>query len=82
MVEAFKESYTELNKQKLKPSLHIMDNECSKAEQTYIEEEDTYIQLVESHIHRVNAAEHAIQTFKNYFISGVCTVNLPFPIQF
>ena len=81
MVEAFKEVCTELKKRKLKPSLHKMDNECCKAVQTYIEEEYAHIQLVEPYIHRVNAAEQAIQTFKNHFISGLCTVDSYFPIQ-
>ena len=31
--------------------------------------------------HRVNAAEHAIQTFKNHFISGLCSVDKGFPLQ-
>ena len=42
---------------------------------------DTTIQFVEAHQHRVNKAEWAIQTFKNNFIAGLCTVNKLFPIQ-
>ena len=65
----------------MKPSLHIMDNECSKAAQTYIEEEDTNIKLIEPYINRINAAERAIQTFKHHFLSGLCTVDPTFPTQ-
>ena len=37
------------------------------------------IQLVEPHNHRVNAAERAIQTFKNHMIAGLCTASSDFP---
>ena len=46
---------------------------------TYLEEEDINIQLVEPHNHRVNAAERAVQTFKNLFISGLATCDENFP---
>ena len=36
---------------------------------------------MEPHQHRVNAAERAIQTFKNHFIAGLCTVDPNFPLQ-
>ena len=39
------------------------------------------IQFVEPHNHRVNAAERAIQTFKNHFISGLCTTDINFPLH-
>jgi hypothetical protein len=37
--------------------------------------------LVEPDNHRVNAAERAIQTFKNHFIAGLATVDKNFPLQ-
>jgi hypothetical protein len=39
------------------------------------------IQLVEPHNHQANAAERAIQTFKNHFIAGLSTVDKAFPLQ-
>ena len=33
------------------------------------------------HIHRRNAAERAIQTFKNHLLSGLATCNSKFPIS-
>eukprot|EP00978_Attheya_sp_CCMP212_P038542 scaffold191999_cov45-Attheya_sp.AAC.1 len=32
-------------------------------------------------MHRQNNAEHAIQTFKNHFLAGLCTVDTSFPLQ-
>ena len=59
-----------------------MDNECSKVIKTFIENENNVtLQFVEPHEHRVNAAERSIQTFKNHFVSGLCTVNKLFPMQ-
>jgi hypothetical protein len=39
------------------------------------------LQLVEPHNQRVNAAEQAIQTFKNRFIGALGTTGSGFPIQ-
>jgi hypothetical protein len=37
--------------------------------------------LVEPNNHRVNAAEHAIQTFKDHFVSALATTDSKFPLQ-
>ena len=37
--------------------------------------------MVEPQNHRANAAERAIQTFKNHFIAGLASVDPDFPIQ-
>ncbi len=39
------------------------------------------MQLVEPHNHRVNAAERAIQTFKDAFIATLATTDSEFPLQ-
>ena len=64
-----------------KPTLNITDNECSKAVQNYINSRRVAWQLVEPDNHRVNAAERAIRTFKNHFISGLCSTDKLFPLQ-
>jgi hypothetical protein len=33
------------------------------------------------HLHRQNAAERAIQTFKNHFVAGLCSVDKQFPMN-
>ena len=38
-------------------------------------------QLTPPHIHRRNMAERAIHTFKNHFISGLCSVDKTFPLH-
>jgi hypothetical protein len=42
---------------------------------------DCNLLLVEPHNHHVNAAKHAIQTFKDHFISALVTTDSEFPLQ-
>ena len=80
-VAAYKEIYKYLGDRGCKPTLNVTDNEYSKAVQNYINFQGVDWQLVEPDNHRVNAAERAIQTFKNHLISGLCSVNKLFPLQ-
>ena len=62
--------------------MHVLDSEVSKEIVHYIKnEEKAKIQFVEPHQHRVNAAEKAIQTYKNHIITGLSTVDPNFPLQ-
>jgi hypothetical protein len=62
--------------------LHWMDNEASKAVKDLLTKEFKLdYQLVPPHIHQHNAAERAIRTFKNHFITGLCSANNNFPIR-
>ena len=67
--------YDKLRKQGLTPKIHIMDNEVSEDLQKYFEDSDIQFQLVPPHMHQRNAAERAVRTFKNHFISAICTVD-------
>ena len=46
-----------------------------------IQATDTTIQRVPPHNHRRNAAERAIQTFKNHFIAGLATADPKYPMR-
>jgi hypothetical protein len=63
------------------PALTVMDNECSKAVEKHIRANKMDIQLVLPHNHRVNAAERAIETFKEHFAAALATVDMLCPIQ-
>ena len=58
-----------------------MDNQATKQVKRFLSKKDCRLQLVEPHNHRLNAAERAIQTFKDHFISGLCTTDVDFPVQ-
>jgi hypothetical protein len=81
MVLAFKSCYTELNAKGHHPTLHILDNECSRAVKEYVSTERTDIQLVEAYNHRVNAAEHGCKAAKYHTIATLCTIDPSCPVQ-
>ena len=82
MVAAFTSIYDELKTYGHKPSLHVLDNECSRAVKTYIQSNKTEIQLVEPHTnHRVNAAEVAVKAVKYHTLAHLATMNPDCPLQ-
>ena len=46
-----------------------LDTEVSQALAHYLQDENVYFQLEPPSVHRINAADRAIQTFKNHFIA-------------
>lgn len=64
-----------------KPSFNVTDNQAATPIKAYLKEETTKWQFVEPSNHQVNAAERAIQTFKNHFISGLCLTDREWPLQ-
>jgi hypothetical protein len=71
MIWAYTSLHNHLVNAGLKPELQVMDNECSASFRQYLADEHIAFQLVPPHLHRQNAAERAIQTFKNHFCGGV-----------
>ena len=59
MITAYEEVYAKLESRRQRPKLHILDNECSKCIQKYLEEKDIRRHHVALHSQRVNAAEPA-----------------------
>ena len=59
----------------LTPNIHVLENEYSKVLKEYIEEENENFQLMSPHLHWQNAAERAIQSFKNHFIAGIVSTH-------
>ena len=65
----------------LKPKLHMLDNEFSQNIIDFMICVDEKYQFVPPHINSRNAAERAIQTFKNRFIPGLSSVHKLFPMH-
>jgi hypothetical protein len=65
-----------------KPKLNVMDNQATKYIKKILNKNECKLQLIEPHNHRVNAAECAIQTFKDAFIVALVTTDRDFPLQF
>jgi hypothetical protein len=81
MVEAFQDIYKYFTERGFKPKLNVMDNQCSKAVLSFIKSTGADIQLVNPDDHRVNAAERAMQTWKNHWIAGLGTLDPNCPLQ-
>ena len=64
----------------LQPSTWILDNETSSELRTAMLKKKLNYQLVPPHNHRANAAERAIQSFKNHFKAGLASLDPDFPI--
>jgi hypothetical protein len=78
---AYKEVFETLEMKGYKPKMNVMDNQATKYIKKFLTEKECDLQLVEPHNHRVNAAERAIQTFKDAFIAALATTDREFPLQ-
>ena len=81
LITAWQKCYDTLTSRGIKPKLHMLDNELSDDMRQAIQATDTAIQRVPPHNHQRNAAERAIQTFKNHFIAGLATADPKFPLR-
>jgi hypothetical protein len=81
IAKAFQDVFSYLETKGFKPKFNVLDNEASSAITNFLRSQDIKYQFVPPNEHRVNAAERAIQTFKNHFISGLCTTDRDFPFQ-
>ena len=70
IIKTFQSIYKTLVAKGHKPLLNITDNQATKPLKTILKEKKCKWQFVEPSNHQVNAAERAIQTFKNHFIIG------------
>jgi hypothetical protein len=81
-VKAYDAIHQELTVKGFKPRLQTLDNEASTALKNFFTTNDVEYQLVPPHCHRRNAAERAIQTFKENFVAGLSSVDPSFPLHF
>ena len=71
-----------LNDRGIHPNIHVMDNECPLVVKEYIIiAKNMQLLLVLPCTHRVNAAEKAIESYKNHFISVLATLHPYFPLH-
>eukprot|EP00957_Ditylum_brightwellii_P103017 7851298-Ditylum_brightwellii.AAC.1 len=79
---AYAEAYEMMRTKGYKPKLHKLDNEISRRLKAWIERQQTTMQYTPPDMHRTNAAEKAIQTWKNHFLAGLASLPAKFPINF
>ena len=81
IMEASKEVFQELKDKGHKPTFNVTDNQETKPIKEFLKTEHRDWQFVEPTNHHVKAAERAIHTFKNHFISGLCSTDIEWPFQ-
>ena len=81
IVNGFKKIVELLKSRGLNPQLHRLDNEASAALRSYLCDINVDYQLAPPHMHRRNAAERAIRTFKNHFVTILCGCDPKFPLH-
>ena len=81
MIAAFKQVYLKLEGLGHKSKLHILNNECSKCIQHFLEKKGTKHHHVASHNHCVNAAKPAVKTAKYNLIAALAMLNWNCEIQ-
>jgi hypothetical protein len=81
IIESYKKHFDEFTAKGFKPKINIMDNQATKHINKILTEQQCKLQLIEPHNHCMNAAERAIQTFKDAFITTLATTDADFPIQ-
>ncbi len=82
ILNAYKKNFEYLIRKGYTPKINVMDNQATKAIKSYLTPQQCRLQLVEPDNHRVNAAERAIQTFKNLFIVPSAPLMWTFPSNF
>ena len=78
---AFETVHTRLCQAGLRPAFQRLDNECSDLLKQFLIAQNIDYQLVVPGSHRRNSAERAIRTWKDHFISGLCSVDKDFPLH-
>ena len=64
-----------------KPQLQHLDNKASELLRSYLAAKTVDYQLVPPGIHCRNYAEHAIRTFRNHFMEGICFTDPDLPLH-
>jgi hypothetical protein len=77
----YKMQFEGLASKGFKPKINIMENQENKHIKAFLTKQQCKLQLVEPHNHRMNAAERAIQIFKDAFIAVLATTNSKFCLQ-
>ena len=77
---AYMDIFNLLKSRGIEPKTFILDNETSTTLLNAFENEGVKYQLVPPHMHRRNAAERAIQSWKEHFIAGLSSLHPEFPM--
>jgi hypothetical protein len=77
----YKQQYKLLDSKGFVVKLNLMDNQASNIIVQFLIPKQCDLMLVEPNNHRVNATEHAVQTFEDHFVSVLATTDSKCPLQ-
>jgi hypothetical protein len=80
-VKSYDSVNQELTVKGFKPKIQTLDIEALTALKDFFTVNNFAYQLVPPHCHRRNAAERAIRTFKEHFVTGLSSVEPSFPMH-
>jgi hypothetical protein len=81
MLTAYKEIHCILTSRGFCPQYQRLDNDISKEFKVFLQEIKVDFQLTPASSHRRNVAERAIRTWKNHFISILCSTDAELPLK-
>ena len=81
MIRAFSSLTEDIKNQGIHPGFHFMDNEATTALKLTMMTMNIKYQVVLPSKHIENNADRAIQTIKDHFIVGMCSVDTYFYLQ-
>ena len=81
LLRAYSKIHAHLTSCGLKPVLGTLDNEAPGRLKQFMKNSGMDYQLVPPHVHRRNAAERAISTWKDHFISILSSTDPNFPLH-
>ena len=70
-----------LSARSLTPQYQMLDNECPGGLKQFLRNSSVDFQLVHPHLHRTNAAERAIQTYKDHLVADLSSFDPNFPLH-
>ncbi len=79
--EGYQKQFELLKSKDHKIKVNVMDYQASCQIKQFLTKNKCNILLIKPHNQRVNAAKHAVQTFKDHFISALATMDSEFPLQ-
>ena len=81
LLRAIKAIHKYLSNRGYQPALQILDNEFPVVVKTFFQQEQVKFRLVPLNLHCNNASEKAIGTFKDHFVTIICSVDPKFLIH-
>ena len=79
--KTYKICLEQLQARRLKPKLQRLGNESSKVMEKFMQDQGIGCELIQAHLYWCNIFEDKMKTFKNHFVTRLCSLPPNFPMQ-